>query len=261
MDNLKVKEPKNNKFDFLGLNFSNVSENEAIGELERFIESRKPHMVLTQSVELVVQANENENLKNIYNNADLLTMDSYGVCYAAKLLRKPAKEPVNASRLTFAFLPVIHKRGYRLFLLGAKEDIVMEAAESLNSTYPGINIVGYHHGYFDFENDDDVVDKIKVASPDVLLVAMTSPLKEKFINKNLNKMNVPVSIAVGGCFDVIAGKCKLAPLWVSKISMEWLYRFIQEPKRLWKRYLTTHSKFIWLVLKEFFGNGKEKSKT
>ncbi len=247
MDSLKEK-----RFDFLGLKFNNCTTAQAIKKIEHFISIKEPHMVSTIAAELVVLANESQRLREIYNSADLLTMDSFVLYYAARLFRKPVKEPVNATRLVFDFLKVAQNKPYRLYFLGAEEDILFKAVKNLKAQYPGINIVGYHHGYFDFENDKDVIYDIKEKKPDILLVAMSSPLKENFVSKNLDKMNVPVCIGVGGCVDVIAGKCQLAPFWVSKLGLEWFYRFIQEPKRMWKRYTVINIKFLGLLVKEIF---------
>jgi len=239
-------------FDFLGLNFHSRTMASAMARLEDFIRAGKPSMVFTPTAELIVRANKDRRLKQIYDNTDLLTLDSFVVYYAARLFGKQVSEPVSAVRLMFNFLKVIHDKGYKLYLLGAKEEVVNKTAEVIKGKYPGINIVGWHNGYFDFNNDGDVVEDIKNKRPDVLFVAMSSPLKEEFISRNIDKMMVPVSMGVGGSFDIIAGQCRLAPEWVSKIGLEWLYRLMQEPGRLWKRYLVTNTKFLSLVIKELF---------
>jgi len=242
---------KDNKiFNFIGLLFHNLTLEESILQVEKFIQSNTPHKVFTPTAELIVRANHDDGLREICNTTDILTVDSYVVYYAARLCGKPLKEPVSAARLMFNFLGVACQKKYRLYLLGAREEVVSKTVKNLERDYPGINIVGYHNGYFDFNNDSDIIRDIKIKSPHVLFVAMSSPLKENFINKNLMEMGVPVSIGVGGSFDIIAGKCKLAPAWVSKIGLEWFYRLVQEPGRLWKRYLITNTKFLWLVLRE-----------
>ncbi len=240
-----------NSFTLFGLNFHLLSMSQAIELLEDFIkEKTKPRMVFTPTAELIVRANEDKNLMEIYNRSDILTVDSYVVYYASRLLGVKVPEPVSAARLMLNFLPIADKKNYSIFLLGAKEEIVKKTAENINSQFPNIRIVGWHHGYFKFDEDTEIVNEIKDKKPDVLFVAMSSPLKEKFIAKNLYKMNVPVSIGVGGTFDIIAGKCRLAPPWISKLGLEWFYRLCQEPRRLWKRYLIGNTIFIWLVLKE-----------
>lgn len=246
-------------FNVFGLDYANVTLDEAVGRIEELIRNKAPHMVLTTGAELIARAYKDSELKKIYLSADLLTIDSQVVYFACKLLRKPVKEPVSAAKLMFKFLETAEVKGYRLFFLGAKEHILEKAISNLKEKHPNLNIVGYHHGYFDFYNDYDIIEAISNAQPDVLFVAMSSPLKERFINKNLSKLNVPVCFGVGGTFDIAAGYCKFAPKWVSNIGLEWFYRFLQEPKRLWKRYATTNLVFIWVVLKEMFSYGKNSS--
>ena len=241
-----------NTFIMFGLKFHSFNQREVLSKIEDYIKNtKKPRVIFTPTAELIVHASKDKRLKEIYNSSDVLTIDSFVVYYFAKLLKKSVPEPVNAARLMLNFLPIANRKGYKIYLLGAKEEVLRKVIENLKKQYPGINIVGWHNGYFDFDNDYEVVNDIIEKKPDILFVAMSSPLKEKFISKNLNKMNVPVSIGVGGTFDIIAGKCKLAPIWVSRMGLEWFYRFIQEPRRLWKRYLITNIEFLLLFLKEF----------
>jgi N-acetylglucosaminyldiphosphoundecaprenol N-acetyl-beta-D-mannosaminyltransferase len=249
----------NNKIKIFGLNYDNVTIDEAIERLEDFIKEGTPHMVFTTGAELVVKAYWDNELKKIYLDTDLLTVDSNVVYFATRLLRKPIKEPVSAARLMFRFLELTANKGYRLYFLGAKKEILEKAVANLKQKYPCLNVVGYHHGYFNFEEEAEVVREITNAKPDVLFVAMSTPLKEKFISRNFKRMGIPVSFGVGGTIDIAAGYCKFAPRWVSKIGIEWFYRFIQEPARLGKRYLTTNFVFIWIVLKELLGNEKNCS--
>lgn len=243
---------KDRRFNFLNLCFHNYSMDEVLTHLENAILKRTPAMVSTITAELVVRANQCQDLRKIYNNADLLTIDSFGVYYAARLFRKPAAKPVHATRLAFRFLPIMDNKAYSLYLVGAKEHILQQAVKNLKTRYPNVNIVGFHHGYFDIYNNKNVVKDIKEKKPDVLFVGMSSPLKENFIANNLKEINVPVCMALGGGIDIMADKCQLAPVWVSEMGLEWFYRFIQEPRRMWKRYLVTNTKFIFLLIKEIF---------
>lgn len=239
------------RIEFLGLKFDDLALDEAVARIEQFIKEKKPHMVFTTGAELMVRAQGSETLKEIYLSSDLLTIDSLGVYLAARLLGKPFREPMSGTQLMFRFLELKANTGYRFYFLGSTEQILRKAIENLEARYPNLNVVGWHHGYFDFKNDSSVVAGIAEAKPDMLFVAMSTPLKEKFISKNLEKMDVPVALGVGGGVDVAAGCCKLAPRWLSKMGLEWFYRLIQEPGRLWKRYMLTNPVFIWLVLKEF----------
>lgn len=242
----------NRKFRVFGLNYDDITLDEAAKKMEAFIQDGKPSMIFTTGAEPIVKSSWNKDLKQIYLDADLLTVDSYVVYFACRMIRKPIREPVSAVNLMFRFLERTIDKKYRLFFLGARDQILNEAMNNLQNRFPGINIVGWHHGYFNFDQDSEIVNKIIQAKPDVLFVAMSTPLKESFISKNIKKINVPVAIGVGGSIDVASGLCQLAPRWMSRIGLEWFYRFIQEPRRLWKRYIITNFVFIWLVIKELF---------
>jgi N-acetylglucosaminyldiphosphoundecaprenol N-acetyl-beta-D-mannosaminyltransferase len=250
---------KNKKITIFGLNYDNVTLDEAVYRIEKFIKEKTPHIILTTGAELVARAYTDMELKKIYLAADLLTVDSYVVYFVCRILGKPIKEPVSAARLMFRFLELAENRNYRLFFLGAKDKILNKAIVNLKEKHPKLNIVGYHHGYFDFSDDSDIIKKIIQAKPDVIFVAMSSPLKEMFIKRNIMKLNTPVAFGVGGTFDIAAGYCKLAPKWISRIGLEWFYRFIQEPARLWKRYTVTNFIFLWIVLRELFNYEKNST--
>jgi N-acetylglucosaminyldiphosphoundecaprenol N-acetyl-beta-D-mannosaminyltransferase len=239
------------KFSFLNLEFCNYTLKEVLEEFQNIIDkNKKPHMVFTPNAELIVRANKDEFLKNTYLKTDIVTIDSWVVFYFAKLLGKQVFEPVSAANMMFEFLPVISEKGYTVYLLGASDEVVRIVKSKLESM--NIKVVGFFNGYFDKNNPDPVIQDIIKTKPQILFVAMSTPYKENFIAKNLERLNVPLSVGVGGSFDIIAGKTKHAPVWISKMGMEWFYRFIQEPRRMWKRYLVTNSLFLWLVVKEIF---------
>lgn len=246
------------RFPFLGLMFHGYSMADALRRLEEMIAEKTPHMVFTPTAELIVRARKDDVLRDVYDRSAILTMDSYVVYYTARSFGKPVTEPVSAARLMFNFLPRAQEKKYRLYMLGASRDVVNKVVEVLTARYPSIQIVGWHDGYFKVSEDISVADDIAAKKPDVLFVAMSSPLKEIFVSRNLAKMNVPVSLGVGGSFDIIAGKCTLAPEWISRIGCEWLYRLVQEPRRMWKRYLVTNSKYLLLVGKELLRETKAR---
>ena len=141
--------------------------------------------------------------------------------------------------------------GYPVFLLGAKAEVVEAAANKLMQQHSNLIIAGYHHGYF-WGDEQTVVNKIRQSEAKLLFVAITSPRKENFINQWKEDLGVDFVMGVGGSFDVVAGKVTRAPAWMQNAGLEWLYRVIQEPRRMWKRYLIANSKFIWLIFKERF---------
>jgi len=238
---------------FLGLRFHDLTLAESVAQVEQFIAERAPRMVFTPTAELIVFASDQSYMRDIYARTAILTVDSFVVYYAARLRGIPLREPVSAARMMLSFLPVADAKKYRIYLLGATEEVNARCAENIARQFPGIVVAGRRNGYFDFNHDDEVVRDIREAKPDILFVAMSSPLKEKFVSKNIQVMNVPVSMGVGGTFDIIAGKCKLAPAWISRLGCEWLFRLFQEPRRLFKRYLVTNTRFCLLWIRDIFG--------
>jgi len=169
---------------------------------------------------------------------------------ASKILHKKLPERVAGIDLMHGILARGDKLGYRIFCLGASEEISQEIERQINKHYPGVVIAGRQNGYFSEQQQQEVAESIAAARPDVLFVAITSPKKEQFMAKWGEVMRVPVVHGVGGSFDVFAGKVKRAPLVWQKLGMEWLYRVLQEPGRLWKRYLVTNTLFIGMLIKE-----------
>jgi N-acetylglucosaminyldiphosphoundecaprenol N-acetyl-beta-D-mannosaminyltransferase len=146
-------------------------------------------------------------------------------------------------------LDLAGERGYRVFFLGARPEVVERAVSEIRSRYPRLNIAGWHHGYF-WDKEDDLVAKVKACGAEMLFVAVTSPMKEKFIARRGQELGVNFVMGVGGTFDVVAGLVKRAPLWMQKAGLEWFFRVLQEPRRMWKRYAVTNSKYAWMLLRE-----------
>ena len=142
------------------------------------------------------------------------------------------------------------KKGYRIFLLGAEPGVSEKAARRLESIAPGIEICGQHHGFFTIEETDSIIEIINKARPDMLLVAMGNPRQELWITENIDKLKVTVCIGVGALFDYLSGRVKRAPGWMLKAGMEWIFRFVIEPKRLWKRYIIGNPIFVFRVYRE-----------
>jgi N-acetylglucosaminyldiphosphoundecaprenol N-acetyl-beta-D-mannosaminyltransferase len=136
---------------------------------------------------------------------------------------------------------------YPVFLLGAEEPVVKATAEVLQRKYPSLQIAGHHHGFF-WNDEAAVVSIIKASGAKLLFVAITSPRKENFIHRWREELGVDFVMGVGGTFDVVAGKVMRAPVWMQRVGLEWLFRALQEPERLWKRYLTTNSQFLAMLV-------------
>jgi N-acetylglucosaminyldiphosphoundecaprenol N-acetyl-beta-D-mannosaminyltransferase len=171
-----------------------------------------------------------------------------GVVWAARMLGFAVPERVAGVDLFDDLLAMAARRGFPVFLLGGTPEVVQATAKIVAQRHPALIVSGYHHGYF-WDDEQAVVDKIGASGARLLFVAITSPKKENFINRWRAQLGVDFVMGVGGTFDVVAGKVRRAPVWMQRCGFEWLYRVIQEPGRMWRRYLTTNLKFAGLLFK------------
>jgi len=182
--------------------------------------------------------------------SDVVLADGMSVVWAARLLGQPLPERVAGIDLMMGVLERGHRLGWRVYCLGAAPAVLEAVVAEIGRRYPGIVIAGHRHGYFEPHEEPRLAEEIAASGADVLLVAMTSPKKERFMGAWGDRLAVPVCHGVGGSFDVLAGKVKRAPRLWQRLGLEWLYRVLQEPGRLWKRYLLTNALFCDLVLTE-----------
>lgn len=233
-----------------GLKFHRLTMDKAMVWMECCIQKdRRPRLLCTLNAALIVWAQIDPFLKETYLHADLATVDSNVVRYALKLLGTPVPEALEACQIMFEFINRNFHKGYRFYFLGSKPETIQEAVASLQKNYPGIQIAGFHHGYFTADQAPAIAQAIQAAKPDCLFVGMSSPLKEQFLQKYLGLMGVPLALGVGGGIDILAGQYRWAPAWIRKFGLAWFYRLVCEPRRMWKRYLTTNTIFLWLFLK------------
>jgi len=148
------------------------------------------------------------------------------------------------------------EKGYSIYFLGAREEIVRKVVEHYQGKFPNLKIAGFHYGFWKPEEEEELVKNIRQSGADILFIAMSSPKKELFIRKHLRKLNVPFVMGVGGSFDVVAGKVKRAPFWMEKAGLTWFWRFLQEPRRMWRRYFIEDLAFFSLVLQELMNSKK-----
>jgi N-acetylglucosaminyldiphosphoundecaprenol N-acetyl-beta-D-mannosaminyltransferase len=238
------------RIEFLGLCFDDLTLAEALDRIEEFIRERTPRKIFTPNVALLIWSRKDPFLRDVYRSCDIVTVDGMAIYYALHLVGTPVKESLSASLMFYPLLKLAQEKSYGVYLLGAKEQVLQAAVQNLRQQFPGIRIVGAHHGYFDVDNAATVVADIRQAGPDILLLGMSTPMKERLAERYLAEMNVPVTLGVGGMFDIAAGLARFAPGWIRTLCLEWLYRLLQEPRRMWKRYLTTNLVFLWLVQKE-----------
>ena len=212
-------------------------------------EKRSIHHVVINAVK-VANAQKDKVLKDSIISCDIINADGQGIVWASHLLNKPLPERVAGIDLMEELVKLAAEKKYRIFFLGAKEEIVKSVVNIYTNKYGKDIIAGYRNGYFKKEEEPIIAKQISDSNANILFVAMSSPKKEIFLNTYKHVIQTSFIMGVGGSFDVIAGLVKRAPLWMQEWGMEWFYRVMQEPRRMWKRYLFGNSAFIYLVLKE-----------
>jgi len=243
---------KDHRIEVFGCPIDNLSMSETIELIDTMIQSRKPHQHVVVNADKLLKLREDENLKQIISSCDIINADGMPIVWASRLIGKKLKERVTGIDLMENLIRYAADKGYRPYFLGAREEVVNKVIEIYRSRYPGLKIAGYRNGYWKPEEEDSVAAAIQNSKADILFVAMGSPKKEIFLRKYLSGMQVPFVMGVGGSFDVVAGHTKRAPLWMQNCGLEWFFRFLQEPRRMWKRYLIGNTRFLLLVMKESF---------
>ena len=237
----------------LNTNIDNLSMKESLEKIEESIESAKQiHHVVVNAGKIVMMQKDLQ-LRQSVNESDLINADGQAVVWASRLLGKPLKERVAGIDLMDNLVSLAFRKNYKIFFFGAKEETVKKIVEIYSKKYSSSIIAGYRNGYFEKEEEQTIAKEIAESKANILFVAISSPTKENFLYENKTLLaKVNFVMGVGGSFDVVSGKVKRAPSWMQKLGLEWFYRFTQEPKRMWKRYLVGNSKFIIMVFKEVF---------
>lgn len=241
------------KVNILNTNIDNLSTKETLQIIVNTIQSKQQLHHVVVNAGKIVDMQSDLKLRQSVNESDLVNADGQAVVWASKFLGKPLKERVAGIDLMISLVEMAHQKKYKIFFLGAKEEVVKKVVENYSTCYSNNIIAGFRNGYFKKADEPSIAREISDSGANILFVAISSPTKENFLydNKELLK-NVNFIMGVGGSFDVVAGKVKRAPKWMQGSGLEWCYRLIQEPKRMWKRYLLGNSKFIFLVIKEKF---------
>lgn len=239
------------KIEFMKCLMSAGTLKETVDSIHNAVIARKFTQHVVVNVAKLVHMRNDTELSESVRSCDIINIDGMGVVWGARFLGHDVPERVAGVDLFHELLAMSAKNGFSVYLLGAKDDVVGATARKVQELYPGLKVAGYHHGYF-WDDEEAMVDKVRASGAQLLFVAITSPKKENFINRWKDQLGVNFVMGVGGTFDVVAGKVRRAPLWMQNSGLEWLYRVIQEPRRMWKRYLVTNSKFAVLLLKEKF---------
>jgi N-acetylglucosaminyldiphosphoundecaprenol N-acetyl-beta-D-mannosaminyltransferase len=248
-------------FHLLGVRVHAVQIPDAVTQMERWIQEREGcHYVAVTGMHGVMEAQQDHGFKQILNSADLVVSDGMPLVWAGRRLGFPMKRRVYGPELMLTFCQATAHKHRRHFFYGGAANVPSELERSLRESCPGITVVGTYSPPFralTAEEDREIVARINDAAPDVLWVGLSTPKQERWMYEHRDKLRVPVLIGVGAAFDLNSGRLRQAPAWMRENGLEWFFRLLMEPRRLWRRYLVYGSKFAWnvslemLKLKEF----------
>jgi N-acetylglucosaminyldiphosphoundecaprenol N-acetyl-beta-D-mannosaminyltransferase len=233
--------------EFLGIELDQLSMDESIKRSIQLVYQRNTQHVVLNAAKVVMASSSPEFL-NILNKCDLVNADGMAVVWAARLLGIKVPERVAGVDFMMRLAEVAANKKLSVYLLGGTSSVVRDTKAYFESI--GVKVVGARDGYWEKSAESRVVSTIHNLAPDILFLAIPSPQKEYFLHNNLIELNCGLAVGVGGSFDIVAGVTKRAPRWMQSAGLEWLFRLLQEPRRMFKRYIVGNLKFIYLVIRE-----------
>ena len=237
--------------ELLGLCFDSVTMKTAVARcLELCSAPRTSHMIITVNASHLCMMRRDPELARACRSGHLTVADGMSVVWALRASGQPAPERVAGVDLMARLLAAAGEHRLRVYLLGASREVVTALVEQIRAQYPGLEIAGFRDGYFGPDDHLRIVEEIRASGAHMLFVGMPSPFKETWCERHRERLEVPLIMGVGGSFDVMAGFIKRAPRWAQRLGLEWFWRLLMEPRKLWKRYLSTNSEFIWLASRE-----------
>lgn len=232
---------------------NNVNWSETIQAIDDLIERGEPSYIVEVNVDVILKIEHDPQLKKIADHADMVLVDGKPLLWIAQWQKKPIKAKISGSDLVERICKEAGEKGYSIFILGGRNGASSQAAKNMKEKYPGIRIVGTYEPPLGFEHDKEelhkINEKIADAQPDILFACLGCPKQEKWVYKNYKKYGAKVSLCAGASVDFMAGRVKRAPKWMSDHGLEWFYRFLMEPRRLFKRYFIDDMKIFWLIWK------------
>jgi N-acetylglucosaminyldiphosphoundecaprenol N-acetyl-beta-D-mannosaminyltransferase len=236
-----------------GLRISALTMADVVEMSQAALESRQRMLIGVVNAAKIVKLGHDELLRDSLLACDVLLADGQSVVWASRLLGRALPERVAGIDLFERLLALADEQRRSVYLLGARPDVLLAMREQISRRFPKLTIAGWRDGYFGTGQAQTVADAIRQSGADMLFLGMPSPKKEIFLGTYGDDLGVPVLHGVGGSFDILAGITKRAPVRWQRMGLEWLYRLLQEPRRLSWRYLSTNTAFIWLTLKERVG--------
>jgi N-acetylglucosaminyldiphosphoundecaprenol N-acetyl-beta-D-mannosaminyltransferase len=243
------------RINICGVNIDRCTLKEATKAIvEHALSGNPPKYVVTPNAHHIVMLQKDAHFRKIYQDAFLVVPDGVSLLWAANFLKTPLLGRVNGTDLFEQLCEVASHKELRIFLLGGRPGAADRTMKILQKRCPSINIVGTYCPPYGFEADKAELElintKIKAAAPHILFVGLGAPKQEYWMYANYQELKVPISIGIGVSFELVSGMVKRAPIWMQKKGLEWFFRLLVEPGRLWKRYIVGNALFLWLVLKQ-----------
>jgi N-acetylglucosaminyldiphosphoundecaprenol N-acetyl-beta-D-mannosaminyltransferase len=245
------------KIDLLGIPVDSLTMEDTIDRIDKAIKENKRIRQVSLNAGKMISMQKNKELYNSVMSCDIISADGQGIIWAGRFLGKHLPGRVAGCDLMQKLVKLAYENKYKCFFFGAKEVVIKKVVNHYNQLYGPDIMAGYRNGYFTKTEEPFIAKQIVDSGAQLLFVGIVTPTKENFLYEHkdiLKKVNF--TMGVGGTFDIIAGVTKRAPIWMQNMGMEWFYRFLQEPRRMWRRYLVGNSKFIWMVIKEKLKRGK-----
>lgn len=247
------------KVNILGVKVSNIANNELLDTLTQCIHEKQKVQVCITPVNSVLAAIKDPQVLNVYNNSAFVLCDGMPIKWASSFLNTPIQERITGLDLLPNLVELSAKNNFSVFLLGASPGVGEKLKQTILQQFPNCKVAGIYvppfMKVFSGIENDKMIQAVNDASPDILLVSLTAPKQDIWIAQNMHLVNAPVQVGIGGAFEVMAGLAKRAPKWMQSAGLEWLFRFIQEPKRLFRRYFIEAPLFIPLVIKQKLKGG------
>ncbi len=240
------------KIDFMSIPVDAITMDETVQIIDEAIhENRRLNHVVVNAGK-VVSMQSDQQLRGSVVSCDIINADGQSIVWAARLLGEKIPGRVAGADLMPRLVEMAAEKNYSCYFFGAKEEVVRKVVRIYRARYGDQIIAGYRNGYYTPNEERGIAEEIAESGADLLFVAISSPKKEIFLHRHQDVLsNINFTMGVGGTFDVISGLTKRAPVWMQKAGLEWLYRLVQEPRRMWKRYLIGNAKFMWLVLQQY----------
>lgn len=235
-----------------GIPIHAMTMTQTLAVCDQTIQQRRHLMIGVVNAAKIVNMRRMPILGEAVLQSNLVLPDGMAIVWASRILRRPLPERVAGIDLFERLLQLADQRRYSVYLLGATQEVMDRLVARITAQYPNLRIAGSRNGYFKEEDHEQIATQIRDSKPDMLFLGMTSPKKEVFLARWDAFMHVAICHGVGGSFDVLSGQTKRAPAVWQRLGLEWLYRVVQEPRRMWKRYLVTNTIFVWLLLRELF---------